>query len=130
MLLILGGAIVERVSCPRRHCVRRQALAPRASLGVLTAAALLPDLVWPVLLLTGVEHVEIDPGNTAFMPLAFVHYPISHSLLTTASTPCLATGVASDRRSRHVEPLAPVRTPPPARPAALPRLDSIRRTGL
>jgi hypothetical protein len=48
-------------------------LAPRTSLGVLTAAVLLPDLVWPVLLLTGVEHVEIGPGNTAFTPLAFVH---------------------------------------------------------
>jgi hypothetical protein len=30
---------------------------------VLTAAALLPDLVWPVLLLTGVEHVGIAPGS-------------------------------------------------------------------
>jgi hypothetical protein len=59
-------------------------LAPRTSLGVLTAAALLPDLVWPILLLTGVEDVEIDPGNTAFSPLAFVNYPFSHSLLATA----------------------------------------------
>jgi membrane-bound metal-dependent hydrolase YbcI (DUF457 family) len=55
--------------------------APRASLGVLIAAALLLDLIWPVLVLTGVEQVRIDPGNTAFTPLAFVHYPISHSLL-------------------------------------------------
>jgi len=40
-----------------------------------------PDLLWPILLLTGVEQVRIDPGNTAFTPLDFVHYPISHSLV-------------------------------------------------
>jgi hypothetical protein len=68
-------------------------LAPRASLGVLTAAALLPDLVWPVFLLTGVEHVEIDLGNTGMTPLAFVHYPISHSLLTTAMWAALLASI-------------------------------------
>ena len=55
---------------------------PRHSLGVLFAATYLLDLIWPVLLLTGVEHVEIDPGNTAFTPLNFVYYPWTHSLLT------------------------------------------------
>jgi len=56
-------------------------LAPRTSLGSLLAAACFPDLLWPVLLLAGVEKVRIDPGNTAFTPLDFVAYPISHSLL-------------------------------------------------
>ena len=56
-------------------------VAPRASLGVLFAAAQLPDLIWPVLVLAGVERVRIDPGNTAYTPLAFEHYPWSHSLL-------------------------------------------------
>ena len=51
------------------------------SLGVLVAGAYLIDLVWPVLLLLGVERVEIRPGDTAFTPLAFEHYPWSHSLL-------------------------------------------------
>src|SRR5712692_2309113 len=55
--------------------------APKASLGTLLAAAQLPDLLWPILLLAGVERVEIVPGNTVVTPLAFVHYPISHSLL-------------------------------------------------
>ena len=55
--------------------------APRASLGWLVAACQLPDLVWPVFLLTGVERARIDPGNTAFTPLAFDYYPWSHSLL-------------------------------------------------
>lgn len=56
-------------------------LAPRPSLGLLFAAAQLPDLLWPVLLLAGIERVEIAPGDTAFTPLAFTHYPWSHSLL-------------------------------------------------
>lgn len=58
--------------------------APRASLGWLVAACQLPDLVWPLLLLAGVERARIDPGNTAFTPLAFDHYPWSHSLLLVA----------------------------------------------
>jgi membrane-bound metal-dependent hydrolase YbcI (DUF457 family) len=55
--------------------------APRASLGWLVAAAQLPDLIWPVLVLAGIERVRIAPGDTAVTPLAFEHYPWSHSLL-------------------------------------------------
>ena len=56
-------------------------LAPRASLALLLAAAFWVDLVWPVFLLLGIEQVRIDPGNTAFTPLDFVHYPWTHSLV-------------------------------------------------
>ncbi|HET8744904.1 MAG TPA: hypothetical protein VFM98_04835 [Ramlibacter sp.] len=56
-------------------------LAPEVSLGVLLAAATWLDLVWPVLVLLGIETVRIDPGNTAFTPLDFVSYPWTHSLL-------------------------------------------------
>ena len=55
-------------------------LAPRANLGVALAATYWLDLVWPVLVLLGIERVEVDPGNTAFTPLDFVHYPWTHSL--------------------------------------------------
>jgi hypothetical protein len=55
-------------------------LEPRLSLGVLVAAAFGLDLLWPAFLLLGVEHVRVDPGNTAFTPLAFDSYPWSHSL--------------------------------------------------
>jgi hypothetical protein len=44
-------------------------------------AALLLDLLWPVLVLLDIEQVRIEPGNTAFTPLNFVSYPISHSLV-------------------------------------------------
>ena len=56
-------------------------LAPRASLGTLLLAAQFIDLLWPTFLLLGWEHVRIEPGVTAANPLAFEHYPISHSLL-------------------------------------------------
>src|SRR4051812_20166182 len=53
----------------------------RTSLGTLIAAGQLADLVWPALLLLGVEVVRVEPGNTAFTPLDFVSYPWTHSLL-------------------------------------------------
>jgi hypothetical protein len=55
--------------------------APKTSLGTLIAAAVLPDLLWPVFVLMGWEQVRIEAGNTAFTPLNFVSYPISHSLV-------------------------------------------------
>ena len=56
-------------------------LAPRTGLGTLFAASQWVDLLWPVLLLLGIEQVRIAPGDTAYTSLAFVHYPWTHSLL-------------------------------------------------
>ncbi len=56
--------------------------APRTSLGTLVAAAVWLDLVWPVLLLAGVERVRIDPGNTPFTPLDFESYPFTHGAVS------------------------------------------------
>jgi hypothetical protein len=56
-------------------------LAPGASLGTLFLACQLADLVWPNLVLGGVEHLEIAPGATAVTPIDFVSYPYSHSLV-------------------------------------------------
>jgi hypothetical protein len=58
--------------------------APRVSLGMLFLSAQFVDLLWPVLLLTGAERVEIVPGITRMVPLDFVHYPITHSLVGAA----------------------------------------------
>lgn len=58
-----------------------KARAPRVSLGWLVAAAFTLDLLWPVFLVLGIEHVSIVPGATAFNPLVFDSYPWSHSLL-------------------------------------------------
>ena len=54
---------------------------PTISLGALFLACQFADLLWPTLVLAGIERVEIDPGATAFTPLAFVSYPYSHSLM-------------------------------------------------
>ena len=54
---------------------------PKISLGTLFLAAQFIDLLWPSLLLLGLEHVEIAPGITRVTPLDFTHHPISHSLL-------------------------------------------------
>jgi len=56
--------------------------APRTSLGMLLLGAQFSDLLWPVLLLTGVEQVRIQQGDTPFLDPVFVAYPYSHSLLT------------------------------------------------
>ncbi len=54
--------------------------APRVSLGTLILAAQFLDLIWPIFLLLGIEHVRIDPGNMAATPLDFYDYPYTHSL--------------------------------------------------
>ncbi|HMV83222.1 MAG TPA: hypothetical protein PKA34_08820 [Blastocatellia bacterium] len=56
---------------------------PRASLGVLMAAAVLPDLLSPIFMLAGWERFRIVPGITAFMPYDLERIPYSHSLLMT-----------------------------------------------
>jgi hypothetical protein len=76
---------------------------PRVSLGALLAAAQLADIVWPVLVLAGVEQVRIVPGVTAYTPLEFVSYPWSHSLLLLVGWGVLAgaayRGIIGGRRS-------------------------------
>jgi hypothetical protein len=66
--------------------------APRVSLGVLFLAAQFIDLLWPTLLLLGVERAAIAPGATAVTPIDFEHYPASHSLLAVAGWAVLVGG--------------------------------------
>jgi membrane-bound metal-dependent hydrolase YbcI (DUF457 family) len=67
--------------------------APRTSLGTLFFCAQFVDLLWPVLMLLGLEHARIDPGNTAVTPLDFYDYPISHSLLAVLIWSAIIGGV-------------------------------------
>ena len=55
--------------------------APAVSLGTLFIACQFADLLWPTLVLLGVEQVEVQPGATRMTPLNFVSYPYSHSLV-------------------------------------------------
>jgi hypothetical protein len=68
-------------------------VSPAASLGTLFLACQLADLIWPTLVLLGVERVAIDPGNTAFTPLSFVSYPYSHSLIALVIWGALLGGI-------------------------------------
>lgn len=80
--------------------------APRAPLGLLVMAAFWIDLLWPLLLLAGVEQVRIDPGNTVVTPLDFARYPVTHSLLAVAGWSVLVGAAAwwrlRDRRTAWV----------------------------
>lgn len=67
---------------------------PRAPVGALVAAAFGIDLVWPVMLLAGLETVRPDPGNTAFTGLDFVSYPWTHSLVAVLAWSVAAGAVA------------------------------------
>ena len=66
-----------------------KAVDKRPSLGTLFFAAQFIDLLWPIFLLLGLEQVRIDPGNTAFTPLDFVHYPYTHSFVGVLIWSCL-----------------------------------------
>jgi membrane-bound metal-dependent hydrolase YbcI (DUF457 family) len=55
--------------------------APQVSLGILFLACQLADIIWPNLILLGIEVLEIEPGITVMTPLNFLHYPYSHSLV-------------------------------------------------
>lgn len=56
--------------------------APDLNLAWTVAAVTALDLIWPILILLGIERVTIAPGATAFTPLTFDSYPWSHSLET------------------------------------------------
>ena len=58
--------------------------APAVSLGTLFLACQLADLVWPNLVLAGIERFSIVPGITVVTPLNFEWYPYSHSLVALA----------------------------------------------
>ena len=59
-------------------------VAPRLSLGTAVLAVQWADLIWPLLVLLGIEQVAIRAGITVVTPLDFISYPYSHSLVADA----------------------------------------------
>lgn len=55
--------------------------APRASLGVLIAAPILLDILFPIFFVAGWESARIVPAATPFLRVSLDDYPWSHSLL-------------------------------------------------
>jgi hypothetical protein len=43
-----------------------------------------PDLLWPFLIISGIEKVRIDPGSPLQKNIIFSSYPYSHSLLISS----------------------------------------------
>jgi hypothetical protein len=77
--------------------------APSVSLGVLFAAAQWLDLLWPALLLAGIEQAAVTHAPDAPVPLLFTFYPFSHSLLAVLGWAVLAAALAWGwSRSRRV----------------------------
>ena len=79
-------------------------LNPTVSLGTLFLACQFADLLWPTLVLSGVERVIVEPGNTAYTPLRFAYYPYSHSL---AALVVWALVVGAAYRAIREAPLSP-----------------------
>lgn len=59
--------------------------APSVSLATWLASVQFLDLLWPLFLLAGLEHVRTTPGITGFTPFDFYDYPITHSLVGSAA---------------------------------------------
>ena len=94
--MFIGHAALALAARPRT---------PRLSLPVLLAATYLLDLLWPLFLLLGIEHVRIVPGITAFSPLAFDSYPWSHSLLMAIVWGAIAGDLIRRATGRHSDGL-------------------------
>jgi hypothetical protein len=56
-------------------------ISPATSLATTTLASLLPDVLFCVFLVTGIEHIRIQPGITVVNPLDLYDIALSHSLL-------------------------------------------------
>lgn len=68
-------------------------VSPRTSLGTLVLAAEWIDFIFPVLILAGLEHAGIRPGDNAFLRLDLTDYPISHSLVAVLGWSVLLGGL-------------------------------------
>lgn len=77
-----------------------QRAAPRTPLVWLLLAPLFLDVVWPILVLAGIEWASVSPGFTAFVPLDLAHMPWSHSLAMAVLWSIAFAGVY---RLRHAD---------------------------
>jgi hypothetical protein len=76
---------------------------PRVSLAAWFMAVQLVDMIWPIMLIAGLEHVRIAPGITAFTPLDFYDYPITHSLVGGLAWAGLFAGLSYLKRRRPLD---------------------------
>jgi hypothetical protein len=77
----------------------------KPGLGTLIFAVSWVDLLWPLLLLAGIETVQLLPGSRQHPPIDFLSYPWSHSLfmdLVWAGLLALVLGRAWARREQVI----------------------------
>src|SRR5678815_3398070 len=65
---------------------------PGVSLAAWLTSVQFVDMLWPIFLLLGLEHVRIAPGITRFTPLDFYDYPVTHSLVGSIAWAALFAG--------------------------------------
>ncbi len=65
----------------------------KISLGTYIFASQFIDLLWPILLILGVEKVNVVPDGKPFNTLGFIYYPFSHSLLGVVFWGVLVGGI-------------------------------------
>ena len=56
---------------------------PKRNLALLMVAPLLLDMIFPPLVLLGIERMHLEPGNTAIFPAVLDHIVWSHSVVMT-----------------------------------------------
>lgn len=66
---------------------------PRTSLGTLLLAAQWSGLLWPVILIFGLEHLRIVPGIAAVNPGGTAPHPLTHSLLIDFGWALILAGI-------------------------------------
>jgi len=77
-------------------------IAPKISLGTAMLASMLPDFLWTIFLLAGIEHVELQAGRGAAHYFKAGDIAISHSLLMDAVwAALLAAAYYARRRYPH-----------------------------
>ena len=67
--------------------------APRTSLGWLMAAPMALDLLFPILLVAGIERASVVPNSDPFLRMSLDAIPWSHSLATSALWSVLGGGI-------------------------------------
>lgn len=81
-------------------------IAPKVSLATLFIATQFVDILWPFLLVLGVEKVAIKPDYTKTNAFEFLHYPYTHSLFMGLVWGCVIGAihwlVKRDKRSALV----------------------------
>ena len=75
-------------------------LFPQVPFLIPLIAVSFPDLIWPLLILAGIEKVKVNPDSALQKYLVFEKYPYSHSLIFTNFV-ALAVGLALARVLRN-----------------------------